>query len=172
MINAIFATDATGAMGMNGTMPWPKHQHDMKWFQDHTMGHVVVMGRKTFDDPAFPKPLPGRICYVLTNRPGDLPIYGRGVKGDMGDVLAHIQHKHPDKKIFVIGGPAVLEEARPYLDRVFMTVFKGSHRADVRIQVKEFLTGFQVKRCDTSPDFACSFLKYENIFRRPLPSIE
>lgn len=157
---------------MNGSLPWPHHPHDMKWFQSHTMGNVVVMGRKTFDDPAFPKPLPGRICYVLTNRPGDLPIYGRGVSGDMGEVLAKIKKSHPDKKIFVIGGPVVLEKAGPYLDQVFMTVFKGSHRADVRIQVKEFLTGFQVKRCDTSPDFTCSFLKYENIFKRPLPSIE
>jgi dihydrofolate reductase len=172
MINSIFATDANGAIGLGGSLPWPKNPHDMKWFQHHTMGHVVLMGRKTWDDPAFPKPLSGRICYVLTNRPNELPIYGRGVNGEMGEVLAKIKKNHPDKKIFVIGGPQVLEDARPFLDYAYMTVFKGSHRADVRIQVKDFLVGFQVKRCDTSPDFQCSFLKYENIFRRSLPSIE
>lgn len=172
MINAIFATDMSGAMGANGSLPWPMHKEDMKQFQSHTMGHVVLMGRRTWDDPAFPKPLLGRICYVMTNRPNDLPIYGRAVNGDIGTILAGIKSSHPDKKIFVIGGPRILEEAKPYLDQVFVTVFKGSHRADVRIQFKEFLTGFQVKYCNTSSDFSCSFLKYENIFKRPLPSIE
>ena len=172
MINAIFATDMNGAMGMNGSLPWPKNTEDMKQFQEKTTVHVVVMGRRTWDDPAFPKPLPGRICYVLTNRPNDLPIHGRGMSGDIGVALSKIKSSHPDKKIFVIGGPKVLEEAKPYLDQVYVTVFKSLHRADVRIQFKEFLTGFQVKYCNTSPDFSCSFLKYENIFRRPLPSIE
>lgn len=165
MINAIFATDINGAMGNNGTLPWSKNAHDMEWFRSHTMGHVVLMGRKTWDDPAFPKPLPGRISYVLTNRPTDLPIFARPVSGDMKSVLSEIAQQHPDKKIFVIGGPKVLDDAKPYLYNVFLTTFKGSHRANVRIQLKDFLSGFQVKRCETSPDFSCSFLKYENIFR-------
>jgi dihydrofolate reductase len=172
MINAIFATDINGAMGNGGTLPWPHNHHDMKRFQDLTMGHVVVMGRKTWDDPKFPKPLPGRICYVLTNRPDGLPLYGRPVTGDIPLALAQIQKSHPNQHVFVLGGPDVLLAAQPYLDLIYYTSIKGQHRADVRIQLKEFLTGFQVKRCDTSPDFSCSFLKYENIFKRPLPSIE
>lgn len=172
MINAIFATDINGAMGHGGTLPWPHNKHDMKKFQDLTMGHVVVMGRKTWDDPKFPKPLPGRICYVLTNRPSNLPVCGRPVNGEIPLVLSTIQKSHPDQTIFVLGGPDVLMAAQPYLDRVYLTTFKGQYRADVRIHVKEFLSGFQIKRCDTSPDFSCSFLKYENIFKRPLTSIE
>jgi dihydrofolate reductase len=172
MINAIFATDINGAMGNDGTLPWPHNKHDMKRFQDLTMGHVVVMGRKTWNDPKFPKPLPGRICYVLTNRPNNLPIYGRPVGGEITSVLSTIQRSHPDQNIFVLGGPDVLMAVQPYLDYAYLTTIKGQYRADVRIQIKEFLSGFQIKRCDTSPDFSCNFLKYENIFKRSLTSTE
>jgi dihydrofolate reductase len=172
MINAIIATDMNGAMGNAGTLPWPKNKYDMEWFQSMTMGHVLVMGRKTWDDPTFPKPLPGRICYVYTHRPQTLPLYGRPISGDLPTAVANVAKAHKNQKIFIIGGPALLMEMQGYLDYIYMTVFRGSHRADVRIQLKEFLSGFQVKRCDTSPDFQCSFLKYESIFKRPLPSIE
>lgn len=172
MIYAIFATDPNGAMGNEGTLPWPRNQHDMKWFRDMTHGHVVVMGRRTWDDPAFPKPLSGRICYVATNRPNDLPIYARPVSGDIKDRLIEIEAKHPDKKIFVIGGPQLLEECQSYFENVYVTVHRKHYRADTRIQLNSFLAPFQIKRCDTSPDFQCSFLKYENIFKRPTASIE
>jgi dihydrofolate reductase len=167
MINAIFATDVNGGMGYNGTLPWPSNPHDMKWFQDLTMGHIVVMGRKTWDDAKFPKPLPGRICYVLTNRKETLPIYGRGITGDTQKTVLEIEKENPDRKIFVIGGPKILMECQPLYDYIYLTTFKGSYRCDTRIQVKEILAGFQVKRCDTSPDFQCSFLKYESLFKRP-----
>lgn len=172
MINAILATDSNGAMGFNGTLPWPNNKYDLERFREITNHNVVVMGRKTFDDTKFPKPLPNRICYVMTNRREGLPICGRPISGDIESVLKEIKSQHPDKDIFVLGGPKIILEAQPYLDYIYLTVMKNYYRADVRIQLKELLMGFQVKRCDTSPDFQCSFLKYENIFRRPLSSIE
>ncbi len=172
MISAIFAADMNGAMGYNGSLPWPRNRYDMEWFREKTHGHVVVMGRNTWDDPVFPKPLPGRICYVATNRPNDLPIYARPISGNIAERLVEIEAKHPDKNIFVIGGPRLLEECQSYFEHAYVTIHRKQYRADVRIQLSSFLAPFQVKRCDTSPDFQCSFIKYENIFRRPTTSIE
>ena len=69
MINALFAADQFGGMGLNGTLPWPHNSSDLKQFKQLTNGHVVVMGRRSWDDAKLPKPLEGRTVYVATNRP-------------------------------------------------------------------------------------------------------
>ena len=69
MIKAIFATDKFGGMGFNGTLPWPHHSEDLSYFREQTKGHIVVMGRNTWDDPKMPKPLKDREVYVATHKP-------------------------------------------------------------------------------------------------------
>ena len=69
MINAIFAVDYNGGMGINGTLPWPHNAEDLAHFKRLTTDKVVVAGRRTWDDPKMPKPLPNRTVYVATNRP-------------------------------------------------------------------------------------------------------
>jgi dihydrofolate reductase len=69
MIAAILASTNTGGIGLNGTLPWPKHSEDLKWFKEHTSNQIVVMGRKTWDDPMMPKPLPNRINCVVSSNP-------------------------------------------------------------------------------------------------------
>jgi dihydrofolate reductase len=69
MINALFAVDQYGGMGFNGTLPWPHNSVDLANFKQLTDTHIVVMGRKTWDDPKMPKPLVGRTVYVATGRP-------------------------------------------------------------------------------------------------------
>ena len=57
MICTIFATDQMGTFGNRGTLPWPMDAEDMAWFREHTIDQIVVMGRKTWDDPKMKKPL-------------------------------------------------------------------------------------------------------------------
>jgi dihydrofolate reductase len=163
MINAIFAVDYNGGMGLNGTLPWPHNNEDLANFQTLTTGQVVVMGRRTWDDPKMPKPLKNRIAYVATNRPVAL---AGSFSGDVKENLLRLEQQHPDRHIFVIGGVKLLEEARPLLDRVYLTHFKGSYRADTRIYVKEFLVGFSPKKARVSQDFQATFTVYESIFKR------
>ncbi|MXP30836.1 dihydrofolate reductase [Parerythrobacter jejuensis] len=59
----IYARAANGVIGKDGTMPWHLPA-DLKRFKALTMGHAMIMGRKTFD--SFPSPLPGRRHIVLT----------------------------------------------------------------------------------------------------------
>ena len=56
MINAIFAADHYGGIGFRGSVPWPHNSSDLKHFKTLTEGHIVVMGRRTYDDPKMPAP--------------------------------------------------------------------------------------------------------------------
>jgi dihydrofolate reductase len=163
MINAIFAVDINGGMGYNGTLPWPHNQEDMTNFYKTTANNVVVMGRRTWDDPKMPKPLQDRIVYVATNRSVN---YATAISGDLNQQLLSIEQTHPNKQIFVIGGVKLLETAKPLFDRVYISYFKGSFRHDVRINVKEFLVGFKPRRATVSKDCASTFTVYESIFKR------
>jgi dihydrofolate reductase len=163
MINAIFAVDFNGGMGFNGTLPWPHNAEDLQHFKELTTNHVVVMGRKTWDDPKMPKPLPNRTVYVATNRSIS---YAMPITGNIKDRLLEIEQQHPNKKIFVIGGAELLQESKPVLDRIYISHIKGAYRADTRIYVKEFLSGFTPVRAQVSKDFQSTFTVYDPIFKR------
>ena len=163
MINALFAADYYGGMGNNGSLPWPHNAEDLARFQRLTTGHVVVMGRRSWDDPKMPKPLPGRTVYVATHKP---VTYAMPFSGDIEENLLKIEANHKDKTIFVIGGVALLEAARPLLDRIYLTHIKGSYKVDTRIHVKEYLAGFTPVRAHVSRDFQSTFTVYAPIFKR------
>ena len=163
MINAIFAVDFNGGMGFNGSLPWPHNAEDLQHFKTLTTGHVVVMGRKTWDDPKMPKPLPNRTVYVATHRP---VAYAMPFSGDIKEKLLAIEQAHADKTVFVIGGPELIEAAKPILDRIYLTHIKGSYKVDTRMHVKEFLAGFIPVRAEVSKDFNSTFTVYDPIFKR------
>ena len=161
-INAIFAVDHYGGMGLNGTMPWPHNSEDLKHFQTLTTGHVVVMGRNTWDDPRMPKPLPGRTVYVASNR---RVANAAQISGNIVQEVAQLEKNHPDQIIWIIGGPALIESCVNLLDNVYLTHFKNSYRIDTKIELKKFLAGFKPVRAIVAKDFQSTMVKYANIFR-------
>ena len=66
---AIAAMSLNRAIGNGNTIPWHLPE-DFKWFKETTMGHVLAMGRKTFE--SIGRPLPGRETVVLTRNPGSV----------------------------------------------------------------------------------------------------
>ena len=167
MINAIFAVDFNGGMGFNGSLPWPHNAEDLQHFKTLTTGNVVVMGRKTWDDPKMPKPLPNRTVYVATHRP---VAYAMPFSGDIKEKLLALEQEYSGKNIFIIGGPEIIETAKPLLDRIYLTHIKGSYKVDTRMHVREFLTGFTPVRATVSKDFNSTFTVYDPIFKRPKTS--
>jgi dihydrofolate reductase len=143
VIKAIFATDLNGGMGFQGTLPWPPCRDDFKWFKEHTLGQIVIMGRRTWDDPKMPKPLPDRISYVVTNR----PIYEADVMSISGNDYTHkiIQmfNQYKDKKIFVIGGPKIITDCIGMVDEIYLTTFNKQYIVDTTINLYECLKGFR-----------------------------
>ncbi len=164
MINALFAVDSYGGMGFNGTMPWPHNSADLKNFKELTTGHVVVMGRKTWDDKNMPKPLKGRTTYVATSKPF-LP-HTAVIGGNIQEEILKLEEKHPDKIIWVVGGPALLEQCGEILDRIYLTHYKGSYKIDTRINLKKFLTGWSPKTASCDPDTNFTTVISENLFKR------
>ena len=164
MINALFAVDHYGGMGFNGTMPWPHNPADLKNFKELTMGHVVVMGRKTWDDKNMPKPLKGRTTYVATSR---APLYHTAtIKGDLKEELLRLEKENPTKIIWVIGSPNLLEQCRDLIDQIHLTHYKGSYKIDTRIDLKTFLSGWSPKTAIADPTTNFTTVVYESLFRR------
>lgn len=162
-INAIFAVDNSGGMGYNGSLPWPHNSADLTNFQKLTKNNVVVMGRKTWDDPAMPKPLKGRTVYVASHSHAP---YAVTFHGDVVTKLLDLELQHPDKQIFVIGGAQLIQASAPILDRVYLTYFKDSYKVDTRIHVADFLKGFKPVRAQVNRDFQSTMVVYETVFTR------
>ena len=72
MIKAIMAVDEKGGISKGQSMPWPKNSIDLKWFKENTINNVVVMGRKTWEDPFMPTPLKSRINVLITSKDKEL----------------------------------------------------------------------------------------------------
>ncbi len=113
-IEAIVAIDENGAIGRQGDLLCHLPA-DMKHFKEVTMGHSIVMGRKTFE--SFPRrPLPGRQNIVITRNTGwQYP----------GVTVSHSLEKAikvaETSKVFIIGGAQVYEQAMPLVNVLHLT---------------------------------------------------
>lgn len=164
MIKAIFAVDKFGGMGFNGTLPWPHHSEDLSYFKEQTSGDIVVMGRNTWDDPKLPKPLKGRSVYVATSKPLRAGQGATPISGDIKAALIELEKLNPSKTIWVIGGPALIEQSSEVLDEIKLTHHKGVYRADCKVDLKKLLSGWQMRSASSGRD--CAFVTYNPLFSR------
>lgn len=125
-LNIIVARGRDGAIGRGGDLIWHIGA-DLKRFKALTMGHPVIMGRKTWE--SLPKrPLPGRRNIVLSRTPGYVA-EGAEVVASPGDALALA-----GDGAFVMGGAHVYETMMPFATRVYLTEIDADcDDADVRM---------------------------------------
>lgn len=159
MIIGLFAVDNAGGIGINGHMPWPHNKDDMQWFKKTTQNQIVVMGRKTWEAPDMPKPLPGRINVLFTNKFIDRDDVEQ-IRGDVCEALKTIQKSNKKINIFVIGGANLLEQARPVLDKIYITRIPGEYLSDTVINLTDFLQGFTLKNKTNLG--SCTVEEYQN----------
>jgi len=113
-ISYIFAMDRNRVIGLNNALPW-RLPADMKFFKETTMGHTVIMGRKTFD--SMGKPLPGRRNVVMS-RNADLQLEGCEIVHTAEEAMA----KYDDQgEVFVIGGEELFRLFMPYVNKLIIT---------------------------------------------------
>lgn len=114
-IQAIVAIDENGAIGRQGDLLCHLPA-DMRHFKEVTMGHSIVMGRKTFE--SFPRrPLPGRQNIVITrNAAWQYP--GVTVANSLEEAITAAQ----TETVFIIGGAQVYELALPHVDVLHLTL--------------------------------------------------
>lgn len=114
-IQAIVAVDENGAIGRQGELLCHLPL-DMKHFKEVTMGHSIVMGRKTFE--SFPRrPLPGRQNIVIT-RNKRWQYDNVTVAHDLDEAINAAQ----DNTIFIIGGAQIYELALPRVEVLHLTL--------------------------------------------------
>ncbi|MEI7518518.1 MAG: dihydrofolate reductase [Mycobacteriaceae bacterium] len=111
-VGLIWAQSTSGVIGRDGAIPWHLPE-DLARFKTLTMGHTVVMGRRTWDSlPARFRPLPGRRNVVLTRNSGfEAP--GAEVFGSIDDAI--------DDQTWVIGGSEIYHLALPVATRCEVT---------------------------------------------------
>jgi len=112
-VGLIWAQSTSGVIGRDGGIPWHLPE-DLVRFKDVTMGHTVVMGRRTWESlPAKVRPLPGRRNVVLT-RQADYMADGATVVGDLDAALT-------EDDTWVIGGSEIYHLALPAATRCEVT---------------------------------------------------
>ncbi|MBE6332198.1 MAG: dihydrofolate reductase [Bacteroidales bacterium] len=112
-MNIIVAASENNVIGNKGTMPWHLSA-DLKYFKQTTMGHAVIMGRKTFQ--SIGRALPGRRNIVITRQPDFVAPEGVEVFGSLADAIAAA----PDDA-FVIGGGEIYNQAWALADAYYVT---------------------------------------------------
>jgi len=121
---AIAAMSLNRVIGAGNKIPWHLPE-DFKWFKKVTTGHVIVMGRKTFE--SIGKPLPNRTTLVLTRSPGPIP--GVETISDLSQ-LSGEKYARAGQDIFICGGAQVYREALPLCSDLFLTLVKQNVEGD------------------------------------------
>lgn len=125
MRNAKWVTIAAMAenrvIGAQGKIPW-HIKEELQFFKKTTLGHVLVMGRKTFE--SIGRALPGRITWVLTRSEWTHPEVK--VCRSLDEVTAS-----PEQKIFIAGGGEIYAQALAQCEELILTVILGKPEGDV-----------------------------------------
>lgn len=117
------------AIGIGGKLLWHIPE-DMKRFKELTMGHPIIMGRKTFESIVsyIGKPLPGRTNIVVT-RNGSYSYNDVIVAPTLEDALENARVLDT-KEIHIGGGSEIYRQTLPYVDRLYLTIIDDEKEAD------------------------------------------
>ena len=121
----VAAVAANGIIGAGNRMPWHLPE-DLKHFKALTLGHPVIMGRKTHE--SIGKPLPGRENIVISRKPG-LEIPGVSVASSLEGALALCLG---EPVVFVIGGGEIYRAALPLADGIVLTEIGQAFDGDTK----------------------------------------
>jgi len=129
-ISLIGAIGKNRALGKSGELLWHIPE-DMKRFKELTLGHPVIMGRKTWESlPERFRPLPGRTNIVVTRQAG-YKAEGAQVVDGLSDAFLTAQDAEGASETFVIGGSEIYTSALPYATRLYLTLIDATADADV-----------------------------------------
>ena len=117
---AIVGMASNRVIGKDNSLPW-RLPEDLKFFKKITMGHPILMGRKTFD--SIGKPLPGRRNIVLSRTMA--PREGVDVIGDLEDLACE-----QGEEIFLIGGAQLFETMLPQCEGMYLTWIDHPYEGD------------------------------------------
>ena len=142
-MKAIVAMAANRVIGKSGTIPWHLPE-DFKFFKATTLGHAIVMGRKTYE--SIGKPLPGRENIILSRTMPETP----GIT--IVRSLEELREPTDGRDLFVIGGEEIYRLLLPRVQEIYVTKVPKTIEGDTRFP--EFEPAFdQGELVLETPDF-------------------
>jgi len=120
---AVVAMASNRVIGKDGALPW-KLPGELKWFKSVTLGHPIVMGRKTYD--SIGKALPGRRNIVLsrTLQPGDLP------DAEVVNSVQALDQLDLEGEVMIIGGTRIFELLLDRTSKIYLTFVHHPYQGD------------------------------------------
>ncbi|MBN1666371.1 MAG: dihydrofolate reductase [Anaerolineales bacterium] len=137
-IALILAMDEQGAIGYQNNLPW-QLPDDLKHFKQQTLGHHLVLGRRSYE--SIGRPLPGRQMIVLSRNP-NFQAPGCQVATGLEEALT-LARQAGEELVFIAGGAAVFAEALPLANHLYLTRIHARVKADTYF-VELKLSGWQL----------------------------
>lgn len=110
----IVAVSENGVIGNRGDLPW-RLSSDLRRFKQLTMGHAIIMGRKTWE--SIGRLLPGRETVIVT-RNSQLHVPGATIANSLGQAIRAVES---DSEPFIVGGAELYRQSIEIVDRIYRT---------------------------------------------------
>lgn len=125
LVSLIVAMDERGGIGIQGGLPW-RLSGDLRRFKNLTMGHHILMGRKTYE--SIGRALPGRFSIIITRNP-DYQAQGCLTAPSVEAALSMAKNRG-EEEAFVIGGGEIFNETLAIADKIYLTRVHAVTEAD------------------------------------------
>jgi len=122
-LSVIVALAKNRVIGLNNTLPWHLPE-DLKRFKQLTMGHHIIMGRKTYE--SLGRLLPGRQTVIVTRNP-DYKVDGAIVVHSLEQAISV---SSADSEAFLIGGAELYQQSLPLAKRLYLTMIDAEFEGD------------------------------------------
>jgi dihydrofolate reductase len=158
MLSLVVAAAENGVIGRDNALPW-RLSVDLRRFKALTLGHTVIMGRKTFE--SIGKGLPGRRNLVVSRNPEFRPAGATRVPS----LEAALSAAGPAGEVFVIGGADIYRQALPLAERIYFTLVHARPEGDSRFPLPEQpdwrMVSSEMHAADEKNDFPTEFRVYD-----------
>jgi dihydrofolate reductase len=164
IVSLIVAMDEEGGIGRDNQIPWHLSA-DLRRFKQITMGHCIIMGRKTYE--SIQRALPGRTSIVITRQNKFQTPAGVICVDSLENALQAAKNLG-ESEAFIIGGGEIFQQSLPLADQIYLTRVHARGQADTyfsQIKPDEWLTSEEhFLPADDKNEFASTFrlLKRKN----------
>lgn len=155
-LSHVVACSENGVIGKNGGLPWHLPE-DLKRFKALTTGHILIMGRKTYE--SIGRPLPGRYTIVVSR---SMPVLPRIVTpaASLDEAFTHAKSMlgHWPEEVFIVGGGDIYRQTLPKVDRIYLTKVHQTVEGDTLYPLDQ-LNDFEIVETEEHPQFTTSVLQ-------------
>lgn len=165
ILTHVVACSENRVIGAQGGLPWHLPE-DMKFFRETTKGHIMIMGRKTFDS-FNGRALPNRYHIVITRDPSkhNFPSTESSPVVFVSSIEEAVEHAKPltekwGDEVFIIGGGEIYKQAMPITDKIYLTLIHQEFPGDTYYPEIDQSVFTQTHRRDVETPIPFSFLTY------------